>query len=109
MSKFASDWLNWEKNSDSPTQRTDKTDRRAFVSNVSSSSIHIQRKTPHKNTVKALSCITDKTDRRGKWVKVSEWEFKRVGNQMVGKRLDAPGETRWTIEPSTEDMATTVQ
>ena len=27
MSKFASDWLNWEKNSDTPTQRTDKTDR----------------------------------------------------------------------------------
>ena len=106
MSKFASDWLNWGKNSDTPTQQTDKTDRRALVSNVSSSSIDIQRKTPQKNSVKALSHITDKTDRREKWVKVSEWEFSlvqvpkqarqgKVDIWMVGERLDKPGLKFW--------------
>ena len=32
------------------------------------------------------------------WQPESEWEFKRVGDQMVGKRLDAPGEKCWPIE-----------
>jgi len=33
-----------------------------------------------------------------KWQKVAEWDFRREGNQMIGNRLDGPGETSWTIE-----------
>lgn len=34
-----------------------------------------------------------------KWRPVAEWEFRRNGNRMSGKRLDAPGEKSWTIKP----------
>ena len=43
------------------------------------------------------------------WQPVAEWEFKRVGNQMVGKRLDALGEKCWPIEPSPEDKVASIQ
>ena len=32
------------------------------------------------------------------WRPVSEWQFKRDGDWMVGERLDAPGEKYWPIE-----------
>ena len=57
----------------------------------------------------SIRCITDTTDTKEKWVMVSEWEFKRVGNRMVGKRLDAPGETSWPIEPSSADKVAKIQ
>ncbi len=43
------------------------------------------------------------------WRPVAEWEFKRVGGRMVGKRLDAPGEQCWPIEPSPEDKVAAIQ
>ncbi len=32
------------------------------------------------------------------WQRIAEWDFRREGNRMIGKRLDGPGETCWTIE-----------
>ena len=37
------------------------------------------------------------------WRPVAEWQFWRDGDWMIGKRLDAPGETSWPIEPIPED------
>ena len=134
MSKFASDWLNWGATHSPQNQRTDITDKKEkespddpSVSFVSASPIGIQKHASQVNTqnqrtditdktdrtrkkgVISLRCITDKTDRTEKWVTVSEWEFKRVGNSLIGKRLDAPGETSWPIEPSPEDKVASIQ
>ncbi len=35
-----------------------------------------------------------------RWRKVEEWEFRREGNRMIGKRLDEAGETSWQITSS---------
>jgi len=134
LSKFASDWLNWGESHNTQNQRTDKTDKKKVgsregysVSFVSTSPIGIQKQTSQENTqnqrtditdktdknrkreVISLRCITDKTDKKEKWVTVSEWEFKCVGNQLIGKRLDAPGESSWPIEPSPEDKVAAIQ
>ena len=30
-----------------------------------------------------------------RWRKIEEWEFRRGGNRMIGKRLDEAGGTSW--------------
>ena len=35
-----------------------------------------------------------------RWRKVEEWEFRREGNRMIGKRLDEAGEASWEVTPS---------
>jgi len=35
-----------------------------------------------------------------RWRKVEEWEFRREGNRMVGKRLDEAGEASWEVTSS---------
>ena len=35
-----------------------------------------------------------------RWRKLEEWEFRREGNRMIGKRLDEAGETSWQITSS---------
>ncbi len=35
-----------------------------------------------------------------RWRKVEEWEFRREGNKMVGKRLDKAGEMSWQVTSS---------
>ena len=37
------------------------------------------------------------------WKRIAVWDFRRDGNRMIGKRLDAPGETSWTIEDTDHD------
>ncbi len=43
------------------------------------------------------------------WRPESEWEFKRVGDWVVGRRLDAPGEQCWPIEPIPADEVAKIQ
>ena len=66
MSAFKSAWLDWEPTK-TPTQRTDKADRRAFVSSVSAPSGRIQpEKVETENqegSQKTLTWRTDKADR----------------------------------------------
>ena len=38
-----------------------------------------------------------------RWKRIAEWDFRREDNRMIGQRLDAPGETSWTIEDSDHD------
>ena len=32
-----------------------------------------------------------------RWRRVEEWEFRREGNRMIGKRLDEAGEASWEV------------
>ncbi len=35
-----------------------------------------------------------------KWHPVETWSYRRVGNRMIGTRLDEAGETSWEVTPS---------
>ena len=62
MSAFESQWADWEPKG--PTQRTDKTDRSAFVSSVSASPRRIWPLDRERSSQKRLRTLTDKTDKR---------------------------------------------